>query len=556
MEYLNVNIVYNGKNNKLNEKIVIKKGTELIDIKKNYESYFEFPVMLAKINNENFELHKKINFDCEIEFLDVKKKHSYLTYKRSVVLLMLNSARKILGQDSQIAIKYSINQNWYCEVKDEKVTDDLVLKIKEDMKNVVAQNLKIEKISIPTQDCIELFEKNKMYDRVNGLRFVRKTSINIYKIEDTYDYLYGSMAIETGQLDKFDIIKNCDNSFVLCFLNRHNPNKITEHKNIKKLNDVFNESSKWAETIGIDYVSDLNSAICSEKIREIILMSEALQEKKISNIADIISERNNRVVLIAGPSSSGKTTFANRLSVQLKVNGIKPYVISLDDYYLDREKVPLDENGNHDFECLEALNLSKISEDIENLLKGQVVTLPKFNFTKGKSEEGKTLRLEENEIIILEGIHGLNETISHNVLKQDKFKIFISALTQLNIDSHNRIPTTDARIFRRMVRDHYFRGFGVNATIKMWADVIKGEVKHIFPFQEEADVILNSALIYELAVLKPLALPLLYKISSQEPEYTEATRLIKFLDNFLPIGCLDAIPSNSIIREFIGGSCF
>ncbi len=331
---------------------------------------------------------------------------------------------------------------------------------------------------------------------------------------------------------------------------------MAEYKNIEKLTEVFEESAKWAKIIGIDYVSSLNAAICDEKIKDIILISEALQEKKIANIADMIAQNNKRFILIAGPSSSGKTTFANRISVQLKVNGINPKVISLDDYYLNREDIPLDENGKPDFETIEALDLQKINEDMEMLLKGEPINLPKFNFLTGKREKGKYIKLEENEVIILEGIHGLNEKISEKIPKDLKFKIFISALTQLNIDSHNRIATTDARIFRRIVRDHYFRGFGVNKTINMWGDVMKGEVKHIFPFQKEADVIFNSALIYEIAVLKPFVEPLLYKVSNNEGEFAEATRLIKFLQNFISINQLDSIPPNSILREFIGGSCF
>ncbi|MDE6357363.1 MAG: nucleoside kinase, partial [Eubacteriales bacterium] len=435
-------------------------------------------------------------------------------------------------------------------------TEDLLSKITEDMKNTVAKNLKIEKVSIPTKEGIELLKKYKMNDRANGLKYVRKSSINLYKLEDTYDYLYGSMALFTGELGKFNIIKNENNSFTLCFPDKTNPNELSEYKNIKKLAEVFEESSKWAKIVGVDYVESLNSAICNEKIKDIILTSEALQEKKIANIADIITKQNKKFILIAGPSSSGKTTFANRLCIQLKVNGIKPYVISLDDYYVDRDKVPMGEDGEPDFECLESLDVAKINEDMEKLLKGEIAQIPKFNFVTGTREGYKTMRLEENEIVILEGIHGLNEKISEKIPKETKFKVFISALTQLNIDTHNRIQTTDARMFRRIVRDHYFRGFGVKTTLNMWSNVMKGEVKHIFPFQEEADIIFNSALIYEIAVLKPFVEPLLYKVSSDEEEYAEATRLIKFLDSFLPIVCLDAIPSNSIIREFIGGGCF
>ena len=545
---------------KYNNNIILednfKEGIILYNIKEQLKDKFNFPIFLAKINNENDELIRKINEDCEIEFLDITNKHAYLTYKRSVALLMINAIRKVLGEDTRIFIKYSINQNWFCEIENTKITDELLNKISNYMLNTTIENEEIKKINVPTNECIKLLNKYKMYDRANGLSFVRKSSINLYKLENTYDYLYGHMAVDTKDLTGFKLIKNDNNSFTLNFLDRNNPTELKEYKNIKKLVEVFEESGKWSKIIGVDYAGALNSAICEERIQEIILISEALQEKKIANIADMITKNNKKVVLIAGPSSSGKTTFANRICIQLKVNGITPYVVSLDNYYLNRENVPLDEDGKPDFECLESLDVERINKDIETLIKGEPTEIPKFNFITGKREKGKTITLKENEVIIIEGIHGLNEKISANIDKKDKFKIFISALTQLNIDSHNRISTTDARIFRRLVRDHHFRGFGVNKTIQIWSDVMKGEIKNIFPFQEEADVIFNSALIYELAVLKPFADPLLYRVTKDEEEYSEATRLIKFLDSFLPINCLDAIPPNSIIREFIGGGCF
>ena len=553
MKDINVKVLYKG-----NEilKTNFKEGTTLYDIKEQLKDKFEYPIFLAKINNENIELFKKIYEDCEIEFLDIADKHGYLVYKRSVALLMINAIRKVLGEDTRIFIKYSINQNWFCEIENIHITEEILNKISNYMLNTTVENKKITKMNVPTNECIKLLNKYKMHDRANGLSFVRKSSINLYKLEDTYDYLYGPMAIDTKDLAGFKLIKNENNSFTLNFLDRNNPTELKEYKNIKKLIEVFEECSNWSKIIGVDYASSLNSAICEERIEEIILISEALQEKKIANIADMITKNNKKVVLIAGPSSSGKTTFANRICVQLKVNGIKPYVISLDNYYLDRGNVPLGEDGKPDFESLESLDVQRINKDMESLIKGEPTEIPKFNFITGKREKGKVITLKENEVIIIEGIHGLNEQVSENIDKQHKFKIFISALTQLNIDSHNRISTTDARIFRRLVRDHYFRGFGVSKTIQIWSDVMKGEVKNIFPFQEEADIIFNSALIYELAVLKPFAEPLLYRVTKDEEEYSEATRLIKFLDSFLPINRLDAIPPNSIIREFIGGSCF
>lgn len=550
---INVTIIYK---NKIVGNGDFEKGTTLYQIKEQFKDKFDNPIFLAKINNENIELFKQVTESCQIQFLDITDKHGYLTYKRSLCLVMLNAIRKILGEETRVFIKYSINQNWFCEIENTKITEDLITKIQQYMTETICQNKQITKLNVPTNECIKLLEKYKLYDRATGLNFVRKSSINIYKLEETYDYLYGPMAIDTKDLKGFNLIKNENNSFTLNFLDKNNPKQLEEYKYIKKIVDVFEESANWAKIVGVDYAGALNKAICEERIQDIILTSEALQEKKIANIADMITKGGKKAVLIAGPSSSGKTTFANRLCIQLKVNGIKPYVISLDNYYLDRQNIPLDEDGKPDFESLNALDVVKINEDMKSLVNGDETHIPKFNFVTGKREKGQTIKLKQNEVIIIEGIHGLNEKISQNIDKKDKFKIFISALTQLNIDSHNRISTTDARIFRRMVRDHHFRGFGVKATIQLWSDVMKGEVKNIFPFQEEADVVFNSALIYELAVLKPFAEPLLYKVTKDDPEYAEATRLIKFLDSFLPINNLDAIPPNSIIREFIGGGCF
>lgn len=553
---INLKIIYDKKNEKFEEMITAEKGVSLIDIKTKFDNIFEYPVILAKIDNENFELNKCIYEDCEIKFLDIKDEHCYIAYKKSVALLMLNSIRKILGENIKVRIKYSINQNWYCDIKETLITEELISKIKESMLNTASQNLKIEKINFPLKEAFKLFEKYKMHDRARGLKYIKKNSINLYKLENTYDYFYSEMALDTKDLNKFDIIKNEDNSFTLCFPDRNMPESFSEYKNIKKLNDIFEESINWAKIAGIDYVHALNSAICNEKIKEIILITEALQEKKIANIADSITKNNKKFILISGPSSSGKTTFANRLCVQLKVNGVIPHIISLDDYYHEPKNIPRDENGDPDFECLEALDIQKINLDMENLLNGKIAQIPKFNFTKGKREKGKDIKLNEHEIVIIEGIHGLNQEIGKSIPKDTKFKIFISALTQLNIDSHNRIPTSDTRIFRRIVRDHHFRGFGVKTTLNMWNNVLKGEVENIFPFQEEADIIFNSSLIYELAVLKPFVEPLLFNISNDEKEYAEARRLLKFLDSFLSITKLDTIPPNSIIREFIGGGCF
>ncbi len=376
------------------------------------------------------------------------------------------------------------------------------------------------------------------------------------KINDFYDYMYGPMVPSTGYLKVFGLVYKKDNGFVVRFALRNDSSKLNEVIHYEKLMNIFEESSNWAKILGVESAKYLNNAICEGKIRDIVCLSEALHEKKLAQISDMITNSNKRVILIAGPSSSGKTTFAKRLCIQLRVNGIKPHIISLDNYYLDREFTPVDEFGKPDYECLESIDVRQINENINVLLKGETVQIPEYNFYKGQREyKGNFIKLDEKDVLVIEGIHGLNEKLTKQVSKESKFKIYISALTQLNINPHNRITTTDTRLIRRIVRDSQFRGFDAVNTIDIWDSVLRGERKYIFPYQEEADIMFNSALVYELAILKPYIEPLLFKIDKSQTEYIEAKRLIKFLNSFLSIND-KYIPQNSIIREFIGGSCF
>jgi len=549
MEYVNVLFKCNNTTKK------VDKYTTLLELSKKYQKYFEGEIIIAKVDNEFKELNAKINSDCEVEFIDITKPDGFRVYQRTASMIMICAAKEILGEKAKIVVEHSINKNYYCEIPDFEITDELLENIENKMKEISQENLPIEKLSMSLDDGIEIFKKFGMEDTVGTLRYIRSSSIYLYKLSWFYDYFYGNMAPSTGYIKIFKLKKQ-NKGFILCFANPNQPNELNEFKKLDKLSQVFSESSKWAKILKVDTVSALNDIICSGNIKEIIWISEGLHEKKIANIADMITSQKKKFVLIAGPSSSGKTTFAHRICIQLKVNGIRPYVISLDDYYFDREHTPVDEFGKPDYECLESIDIKQFNEDMSNLLNGECVQIPSFNFITGKREyKGKFMKLHSDEVLVIEGIHGLNEKLTESIPKESKFKIYISALTQLNIDEHNRIPTTDTRIIRRMVRDNNFRGFNAKSTIDIWPSVLRGENKNIFPFQEEADIMFNSALVYELSVLKQFVEPLLFKVNRDEPEYAESKRLIKFLNSFLGVNSAD-IPSNSIIREFIGGSCF
>ncbi len=547
-----VNVKING----INESIEVEKGTTYLEISDKFKHRYDNPILLAQDGGEIYELENKINKNCEISFLDITSSEGYRVYQRSVAFLAIYAIKKLFGSKTKIFVEHSINNNFFCEIPELEITSDLLKKVYEEMTDIVNKDIKIQKNVVSTEIGREIFNNLAMYDTADALKYVRNSNIYLYRIDEFYDYFYGPMVPSAGRIGKFDIVKY-DEGFLIQFPIISNPNELNEVKDLPKLYQVYRESSKWAGILGVSTVGALNDAICSGKIKDIILISEALHEKKIANIADMITEQKKNIVLIAGPSSSGKTTFANRICTQLKVNGLKPSIISLDDYYLNREDSPIGDNGKPDFEVLEAIDVKQFNEDMTKLLAGETVQLPTFNFKTGSREyRGNFIKLNADDVLVIEGIHGLNEKLTSSIPKSKKFKIYISAITQLNIDRHNRIPTTDTRLIRRIVRDNNFRGFNALSTFDIWPTVVKGENKNIFPFQEEADIMFNSALIYELCVLKQFAEPLLFDIDRNVPEYIEAKRLIKFLDSFLNVNCKEIIPSNSIIREFIGGSCY
>lgn len=541
------------------EKREFFEETSLFDIAKEYQKQYDSNIVLAMINGKLCELFKKITSDCKIEFLTTKTIPGIEAYKRSATLIMLKAFYDVIDNKKieKICVQYSLSKGYYCTVKgDLKLDETLLNDIKEKMKFIVSQNLPINKRSISTNSAIGLFRRHKMYDKERLFKFRRASKVNIYSISGFEDYFYGYMVPYTRYIQKFDLFLY-DEGFVLQLPVKENPEVVPEFQPQNKLFNVLKESEKWSETLEIDTVGALNEQISSGNIKDIILVAEALQEKKISEIASTIAcMPEKKIIMIAGPSSSGKTSFSHRLSIQLKANGLKPHPIAVDDYFINREFTPRDEFGNYNFETLEAIDVEQFNKDMTRLLDGEEVSMPTYNFITGKREyKGNKLKLNKDDILVIEGIHGLNDRLSYTLPKESKYKIYISALTQLNIDEHNRIPTTDGRLIRRMVRDARTRGISASETISRWQSVRKGEESYIFPFQEEADVMFNSALIYELSVLKQYAEPILFGITPDSSEYVEAKRLLKFLDYFLGVSTED-IPKNSLVREFVGGSCF
>ena len=535
------------------------KGITLYEISKEFQGEYTNDIILACVDNKLQELNKKVEKDCEVEFITVDDANGYRTYSRGVTFMMLKAAYSVIGRDDldKISIQFSIGNGTYCQLEgDVTLTAELVKKIEDKMHQLVEEDITFRKYSVNTDEAKNLFEYYRMMDKKKLFEYRRVSKANVYDLDGFKDYFYGYMPPSTGMLKYFSL-ELCEDGFVLQLPIRKEPTKVEPWKNSPMLFRTLKESKGWGKMLEVDTVGALNDVIAQGGIQELILVQEALQEKKMAKIAEqIASGKDKKFVMIAGPSSSGKTTFSHRLSVQLRAHGLKPHPIPVDDYFVNRENTPLDENGNYNFECLEAIDVEQFNRDMTDLLKGKRVELPTFNFKTGHREyKGNYKQLGADDILVIEGIHGLNDKLSYSLPKESKYKIYISALTQLNVDEHNRIPTTDGRLIRRMVRDARTRGTSAKDTIAMWSSVRRGEEEYIFPFQEEADVMFNSALIYELAVLKQFAEPILFGIPKDCPEYIEAKRILKFLDYFIGVSTED-IPKNSIVREFVGGSIF
>lgn len=548
-----IEVVIDGKKEKYPE------GTYLSEIAANHQDPEGHTIVLATVDGKLTELYKKLTKECEMSFITTAEQTGHKTYERSMCMLMAKAIFDVGGGNvvDQVRLRYNISDGLYCTMDDgREITEGFLKQVKLRMRELVDQKVMIHKRSVNTDKAIERFRKHGMLDKEKLFKYRRVSRVNLYNIEEFEDYYYGYMVPDTSYLQHFDLIKY-NKGFVLLMPNKKDTDKVGVFAPQEKLFAVMEESTRWCDTQGLSTVGWLNERITRGDVQEMILVQEAFHEKKIAEIAAQITARDGvKFVLIAGPSSSGKTTFSKRLSVQLRAAGLIPHPISVDNYFVDREHTPLDENGELDFESIHAVDIEAFNNDLNRMLAGETVQLPVFNFKTGTRDlTGDIITMGENDILVIEGIHCLNDELTRDLPAERKFKIYISALTSISIDEHNRIPTTDGRLLRRMVRDARTRGVDAADTIARWPSVRRGEEANIFPYQEEADAMFNSALIYELAVLKVQVEPLLFRVERGAPEYLEAKRLLKFLDYFVGIGA-EMVPTNSILREFAGGGCF
>lgn len=536
----------------------IKDGTTYLELAKNFQKKYDHDIVLVLENNKMRELFRKVKDGAAVTFLTTGQIDGYNTYRRSATLLLLKAIYDVEGMDTVrgMKVEFSAGEGYYVSSRKMPVNEETLARIENRMKELVGQNLPIEKRSIPVEEAIEHFTRHGMTDKARLFRFRRSSSVNVYLLDGFEDYYYGYMVPSTGYLKYFKLIPY-DEGFVLEFPPRKTPETFGPFREQPKVFQTLKNSTKWGEILNVGTVGALNEQISEGNVGNIILAQEAIMEKGLGDIAaEIASRPDKKLIMIAGPSSSGKTTFSHRLSIQLMAHGLKPHPIAVDNYFVERVDTPKDENGQYNFECLEAMDIELFNQQMSALLRGEKVFMPTFNFVTGMKEyKGNSLKLGPEDVLVIEGIHCLNDALSYSLPAENKFKIYVSALTQMNIDEHNRIPTTDGRLIRRMVRDARTRGASAQKTISMWPSVRRGEDENIFPYQESADVVFNSALIYELAVLKQYAEPLLFGIRPEDPEYLEAKRLLKFLNYFQGIDS-NLIPGNSILREFIGGSFF
>lgn len=546
------------KNNNLSKEFPV--GSSLVDIYKGFKLDFPYQVVSAKVNNRSEGLNFRVYNNKDIEFLDVRDSSGMRTYVRSLCFILYKTVSELFPE-GKLFVEHPVSKGYFCNLRiGRSITLEDVARIKKRMQEIVAENISYHRIECHTTEAVRVFSERGMEDKVRLLETSGSLYTYYYTLGGTVDYYYGNLLPSTGYIKLFDIVKYYD-GLLLRIPNRENPSELEEVVKQEKMLDVFKEYLNWSNITGLNNVGDFNLACEAGHATDLINVAEALQEKKIAQIADTIFHRGNngnrvRLVLIAGPSSSGKTTFSKRLSIQLMTNGLKPYPISLDNYFVDREDTPLDENGNYDYESLYALDLDLFNQQLQALLRGEEVELPRFNFTLGKKEyTGDKLQIDEHTILILEGIHALNPELTPHIPSGSKFKIYVSALTTISLDDHNWIPTTDNRLLRRIIRDFNYRGYSAQETISRWPSVRSGEDKWIFPFQENADVMFNSALIFELAVLRMHVEPILMGVPRNSPEYCEAYRLLKFIKYFLPVQDKE-IPPTSLLREFLGGSSF
>ncbi len=534
------------------------QGTTLEEISDSFKKYYNYPILIGKINNHLTELTHEVETNCDIDFLDRSSEEGQRVNSNSLQFLLILAAKKILGYEADVQIENSLDNGVYCEITGKAIDKSILKKIEDKMKEIINLDLKYTKVSVARMDAIEFFKRKKRQDKVNMLKYISNSFVNLYRLDDVYDYFFSELAQSTNDLSDFKLTHKKNNGFVLSYPTVSNPERTLNYIHKPMVHNTFYNYTKWARTVGISNASDLNKIVSLGKYNDVIRLAETHYEGQLAIIAEQIYENkeNIKLVLLAGPSSSGKTTTAKKLGIYLQSKGFRTNYISIDDYFKELEETPKDENGDYDFESIESLDLELFNKHLVKLLAGEKVLMPEYNFILGKKEYKKRyLQLEKNDILIIEGLHGLNEKLTSSIKRKNKFKIFICPYTQINIDNHNYVHTSDTRKLRRIVRDNKTRGKTTSDTLKMWKKIHAGEIKNIFPFQNDIDAIINSALVYEIGVLKTYVEPLLFSVDEKDEMYTEAIRLINLLRNFLPIPS-DDIPRDSVLREFIGKSGF
>ena len=533
------------------------EGTTFYEISHSFQKYFNYPILVAKVDNHLTELNAKLTKKCDIDFYDRSSNTGNSIYACSVQFLMTVALKK-LYPDAEVIIQNSIDKGVYCELENLEISKTELKTLENKMKEIHKEHLIYTKVSVDRLDAITFFKKKKQYDKVKVLKYISNTYVNLYRLDDVYDYYFSDMAYSTDAIDSFKLTYIKKNGFVLSWPNIYNPECTLDYVHRPLIASTFSDYTKWGKTVDISNAADLNEVVSMGKYNDIIRLSETHFESQLSMIAEQIYQRRNNIkfVLLAGPSSSGKTTTAKKLEIYLQSKGLKTHTISVDDYFVNKEDTPVDEFGEYDFESIKAIDLNLFNRHLAKLLDGEKVQIPDYNFVTGKREYNKKyLKLEKDDIVVIEGLHAINDELTMAVDRINKFKIFIGPFTQLNIDNHNRIHTSDTRRLRRIVRDNKTRGYNAADTLRMWKKIREGEEKYIFPYQHDVDAVINSALLYELGVLKTYAEPLLFSVEENDEMYPEAIILINFLRNLLTIPS-DEVPKYSILREFIGGSGF
>lgn len=545
-----MNIVY-----KSEKKLEITSKQKVIDIFKKEIELKDSNIIACKCNNEVKSLNYEVEPEDKVELIDTTTRDGRRVYIRGVTYIMAKALYELYPQ-ALLTVNYQLSNSMLCEIENMEITEELIKRISEKMHEIVNKNIEIKKVEMTKEEAIKFYEKEKTLRGILQLDNKEKEEVSLYFCEEYYNYFYGVMPISTGFIDKFEVVKYHD-GFLLRYPSKYTPNILEKYNETKKLLNTLDEYEDIYKTLKINTVYRLNKVISEGKAQDIISLSEALHEKKISDLADKIVERKDvKAILIAGPSSSGKTTFSKRLGVHLRLNGLKPVTISVDNYFVERKDNPKHSDGTYDFECIEAIDLKLFNEHLTKLLNGEEIDVPTFNFKTGHKEyHGEKMRLAQDEVLVMEGIHCLNDKLTEAISKDQKYKIYISALTVLNIDYFNRISTTDTRLIRRIVRDYQFRSYSALHTLETWLSVNQGEEKYIYPFQEDADSMFNTSLIYELCVLKKHAHPLLKEITNASKEFSEAKNLYNLLNYFEDIPD-ELVPKNSLLREFIGGSIY